>query len=510
MKKATAICLLLLAAGFPRFATALDPEASITVGSHPLAAEEAWQEVPIYGWGWDNDLQVNLEISQMTLTAMIGNDGPKFQEAQPGSPSLFYDVMIDGSVWEGNNTGGIVELPTSAEPNQYFIGSIITEHVGTPPDVTPTTVTLGHGQEAELLVTLLVDTSGLTEGTWDLTLIPAPDTALITAEYSAGPPPLWIHEPVPDDDFSIYYVSLTIVSQSFTSADSANWNVGSTWTPPSGPPPPPAVPNEFYHAAVGAHTVTVAADAEAFSLTINDPDGKVEVTNGNLAEIVHHMDVTNGTLQIDYDGEVEVAGDATIGGSGVYACEVGQTDCGLISVADELVLDPGSALEFLVTGASKFEAGDYTLATYDSVTGTFASPHNLDAYACAGGLDYGTDELVLTIAHDLLVGDTDLDGDVDSDDYVALKLKYGTLSGALWSWGDTDGDGDVDSDDYVGLKLAYGSSVPGCEGGALAGGGNVNSVPEPGTLALVFMAAACMLLGYRGMKRAAGKKGRVL
>ena len=53
-------------------------------------------------------------------------------------------------------------------------------------------------------------------------------------------------------------------------------------------------------------------------------------------------------------------------------------------------------------------------------------------------------------------GDIDLDGDVDLDDFVILKLNFGT--GTTWGTGDLDGDGDVDLDDFVILKLNFGST----------------------------------------------------
>ncbi len=53
-------------------------------------------------------------------------------------------------------------------------------------------------------------------------------------------------------------------------------------------------------------------------------------------------------------------------------------------------------------------------------------------------------------------GDADLDGDVDIDDFVALKANFG--SGTTWVQGDFDGDGDVDIDDFVILKGNFGSS----------------------------------------------------
>jgi len=53
-------------------------------------------------------------------------------------------------------------------------------------------------------------------------------------------------------------------------------------------------------------------------------------------------------------------------------------------------------------------------------------------------------------------GDADLDGDVDLDDFVIMKVNWG--AGATWGQADLDGDGDVDLDDFVILKNNWGST----------------------------------------------------
>jgi len=73
-------------------------------------------------------------------------------------------------------------------------------------------------------------------------------------------------------------------------------------------------------------------------------------------------------------------------------------------------------------------------------------------------------------------GDCDGDGDVDLDDFIVLKINFGTAS----TQGDCDGDGDVDLDDFVILKSNFG----------LAAG----ALPEPSTLALLALGS---MLGRR-------------
>jgi hypothetical protein len=72
-------------------------------------------------------------------------------------------------------------------------------------------------------------------------------------------------------------------------------------------------------------------------------------------------------------------------------------------------------------------------------------------------------------------GDADLDGDVDLDDFVLLKINFGT--GSTWGQGDFDGDGNVDLDDFVILKNNFGTTT----------------LPEPTTLALLGIGAAALV-----------------
>ena len=73
-----------------------------------------------------------------------------------------------------------------------------------------------------------------------------------------------------------------------------------------------------------------------------------------------------------------------------------------------------------------------------------------------------------------LLGDTNLDNDVDGDDFVALAVNYtGTGgTGKTWQTGDFDRDGDVDGDDFVALAVNYTGTLSA-------------PVPEPATAGLL-------------------------
>jgi len=70
-------------------------------------------------------------------------------------------------------------------------------------------------------------------------------------------------------------------------------------------------------------------------------------------------------------------------------------------------------------------------------------------------VDTSGGSLSVTVA---LIGDTDLDGDVDLSDLAALLANYGELMGMTWADGDFDGDGDIDLSDLAALLANYGKS----------------------------------------------------
>jgi MYXO-CTERM domain-containing protein len=106
----------------------------------------------------------------------------------------------------------------------------------------------------------------------------------------------------------------------------------------------------------------------------------------------------------------------------------------------------------------------------------------------AGSGSYGG--LTVTNADTLVkytyLGDADLSGSVDFDDYAYIDAGYGT--GNRWSQGDFDNNGVVDFDDYAFIDGSYSGQ------GAPLLTANISAVPEPSTLVLGGLA----LLGFAG------------
>ena len=98
-------------------------------------------------------------------------------------------------------------------------------------------------------------------------------------------------------------------------------------------------------------------------------------------------------------------------------------------------------------------AGRYTL-TIPSWTVSDAAGNAMDgdANGTAGG-DYSLSILVAP------TGDVNVDGAVDTADYIAVKRHFGTASGATWQDGDLTGDGSVNGDDLGVLIANLGYSI---------------------------------------------------
>src|SRR5262249_5240672 len=142
--------------------------------------------------------------------------------------------------------------------------------------------------------------------------------------------------------------------------------------------------------------------------------------------------------------------------------------------------------------ANLIKAGTYTLITGSSVTGTFSSVTDLGVYdnGPGGGVGYTATSVTLTLTHDLLAGDANLDGTVNFLDVSALT---GGLAGAGTGWanGNFNGDSVVNFLDVSILTANLGHSISTAVSRA---------VPEPSVAALAFMGA----VGYVRIRRKIG------
>ena len=126
------------------------------------------------------------------------------------------------------------------------------------------------------------------------------------------------------------------------------------------------------------------------------------------------------------------------------------------------------------------------------LTGIGVAPNTVEALG-AIRTSHG-DQNALTGGETLLmytyVGDQNLDGDIDGDDYAAIDAGF-SVNATTYHEGDFNFSGNVDADDYWLIDRNYGrQSTPLAPAPPLDG---VTAVPEPGTLSIVALVATGLL-----------------
>jgi hypothetical protein len=111
----------------------------------------------------------------------------------------------------------------------------------------------------------------------------------------------------------------------------------------------------------------------------------------------------------------------------------------------------------------------------------------------AASIPYYEPKLRSLIHSDKLPGDLNMDGTVDSADYITLKANFG-MTGATWLQGDFNGDGLVGYEDLFALETNFGYTpykTVTTPDGSIPGGGML--LPEPGSAMLLALGAVALL-----------------
>ncbi|HEV8377938.1 MAG TPA: DNRLRE domain-containing protein, partial [Tepidisphaeraceae bacterium] len=111
-------------------------------------------------------------------------------------------------------------------------------------------------------------------------------------------------------------------------------------------------------------------------------------------------------------------------------------------------------------------------------------------YSTFSGLSADTNSILVKYT---LVGDLDLDGDIDADDYSKIDAGYAQHLTGYWK-GDLDYSGRINADDFFAIDRAFSSSFNQPGGAAIAPGA---AVPEPAAVGFGVIFTAVFALRYR-------------
>ena len=217
------------------------------------------------------------------------------------------------------------------------------------------------------------------------------------------------------------------------------------------------------HVAPGIGVDTVNVNAGVVTLDTNDPDGLTINVNGAGTAVIFNATQHLAALNIGAGASATMAAD---GNRFLETRALTIAPSGQLDLADnDLIVDyaasessPEFALRDLVLRAR--DVGDYgiffTRTVADDTILAFGEASELGITEFNGVAVDGT----TVVGKYTFYGDANLDGQVTTDDYVAVDLGLGT--GDSWVQGDFDLNAIVTTDDYVviDLNLGKGTSDP--------------------------------------------------
>ncbi|MFN3168495.1 MAG: PEP-CTERM sorting domain-containing protein [Phycisphaeraceae bacterium] len=218
-------------------------------------------------------------------------------------------------------------------------------------------------------------------------------------------------------------------------------------------------------------------------ITVGDAviNGNTWATARSMTSDVSFGDLTVASNQMTMTGRIKADSYIQTGGTlrAMIGGPVAGTGHAQLEVDQAAAL--GGRLELALTNSySPIAYSQVTVLTSSALNGTQFDSISGVVYASGRGfaVTYTANDVLVTAA---MLGDIDLDGDVDDSDLGTLFSNYtgpvGVAGGHSWVFGDIDGDGDGDDSD---LGTAFSNYT-----GPLS----PTSVPEPGSVALLAIAS---------------------
>ena len=326
------------------------------------------------------------------------------------------------------------------------------------------------------------------------------------------------------------------------SATTSNWNNGSytTWFSPqdnvtfndSNPSNTPASYSVTLNTTVSPGSVTVNNSLGNYTisgsgtiggtgsltksgtgtLTLSTPNtytGGTIVTAGRLLiepTISTSSALPTGALFISGNGIVQLANNVTagtaLGTSNVVLTSLSLTGTGTLDIGNNrIIVDYSSpATDPIASIASWIKNGFYGVAGPSIVSSDIAADDLASglsygigyadgADGVVGGLPSGEIEIMFT-----LLGDANLDGTVNSEDFSPFSQHLG--QGGMWDAGDFNYDGTVNAEDFSSFSHNLGQTASlAAAAGVLeaANGINLTNVPEPASAGMMVMAGSEIL-----------------
>jgi autotransporter-associated beta strand protein len=263
----------------------------------------------------------------------------------------------------------------------------------------------------------------------------------------------------------------------------------------------------------GTGALTKSGSATLTISTTNTYTGGTNVTAGQLIVAAAAALPNAGAVSISGNASMQLADNITagspFGSSNIVLSSLSIANNGTLNIGNNRILvsytaghDPIASIAqwiangFNGSGGPEIISSD--IATDDSATGlSYGIGYADGADGLVGGLPSGEIEIMYT-----LLGDANLDGTVNAEDYTPFSHNLGQ-SGMYWDDGDFNYDGTVNSEDYTPFShnLGQSASLAAAAGDLQLANFSMVSVPEPASTGLLLLTFSSILTKRRRSRK---------